>query len=105
MTTPTQPEYLGTFCPILSHAVLRPEVLKPEEKQMLIPLGGDIASAAKAATGDTAREAEYIGCQGPTCAFFLRGEGRCAIPLLTQALGVMVGIKLQEAGINTNPQH
>jgi hypothetical protein len=93
----TEPEYLSTFCPILSHAVLSPAVLK-EEKQMLIPLGPETAAAAPT------RQAEYIGCQGPSCAFFLRGENKCCIPLLTQGFGILVAAQLGQLP-TTPPQH
>lgn len=94
MTTPNdaEPEYLSTFCPILSHAVLSPAVLKKEEdKQVLLPLAGEIKRAAE----EESKQQEYIGCQGPSCAFFLRHEGKCAIPLLTQAAGVLISMQLQ----------
>jgi hypothetical protein len=102
-----QPEYLGQFCPILSHAVLRPSDLKTaaDGRQMILPVGGDIASAAKAAA-DEPGEAEYIGCQGPSCAFFLRSEGKCCIPLLTQAAGVLISMQLgAKIEVQQPPQH
>lgn len=87
-------EYLSTFCPILSHAVLSPAVLEEAEEepqQTVLQLN----EAPKTAAPKTKqRNAEYIGCQGPNCAFFLRGENRCCIPLLTQATGIMLAHKL-----------
>jgi hypothetical protein len=102
MTSPNdaEPEYLSTFCPILSHAVLSPAVLQKDTspKQVLLPLAGEVKKAT-----EEPHSAEYIGCQGPSCAFFLRNEGKCAIPLLTQAAGVLIG--MQMAGKVPTSQH
>lgn len=90
------PDYANTFCPILSHAVLSPTVIKPEQSKLLA-IGGEVAK------DDAPPEAEYIGCQGPSCAFFLRGEGKCCLPLLTQAMGALISLQF---GDKLNPpQH
>lgn len=98
---PPQPDYLTQFCPILSHAVLSPAAIEKPTKQVLVPLGNEAALPQPPAVPET----EYIGCQGPSCAFFLRGEGRCCLPLLTQAMGAIISLQYGDK-LNLQPsQH
>lgn len=87
--TNPQPEYLNQFCPILSHAVLKPEPPKAEPSKLLA-IGGEVAAAAPVDTGR-----EYIGCQGPSCGFFVKSEGKCGVPLISMGLAMMIRLQAQ----------
>ena len=88
-----EPEYLSQFCPILSHAMLRP-VAEPTPSQTILTgmstTGGAPVVKDTAFAEPEAKEAEYVGCQGPSCAFFLKNEGKCAITLIPMALGAIL---------------
>lgn len=91
MSDSKDPAYLAQFCPILSHAVLAPPQpkAKPSILAGMATTGGG-ASLRDDALEPDAPEAEYIGCQGPACAFFLEGEGRCGIPLIAMGIAAML---------------
>lgn len=76
-----------TLCPILSHAVLKPEPVAAPSA--LIAVGGELKPAAPAAPKDH----EFIGCQGPSCAWFISGEQRCAMALTPMALGAIINLQ------------
>lgn len=84
----TDPAYLSQFCPILSHAMLAPA--KPEAKPTVLAGLSTTSGGATVAEQPEAAEAEYVGCQGPACAFFVEGEGHCAIKLVPMALAAIL---------------
>lgn len=90
------PDYANRFCPILSHAVLKPIPTKEESK--LLAVGGEVKSDASEPP-----EAEYIGCQGPNCAFFLIGENGCCLPMLTRAMAAIISLQFGDK-LNNPPQ-
>lgn len=96
-----EPSYLNQFCPVLSHAVLKPAPKQAPSPQMILP-GMTTTSGGVTTTGVEPamppEEQEYIGCQGPSCALFVKEGGRCALALIPVAVAQLVQLKMHEMG-------